>query len=300
MSLTKRPAMTGKRIAANRANGRRSRGVRTLAGNARVATVNLRHGFYAQAQADILLALGEDPADFEDLLDSLVEVWQPANQMEMRLVVRLARAMWRMDRADRIQESLTVEQLHRSMPKPTLLQIIDRSLKDKANKLSSLASEASQPWHFTSPEDLLLFDEVYGENPLEAGSDEQAILDSLWRLVKPGTEDAGPIIDGSDPTAEGTLPEDEVVRKSERSKLVVMLLKQIAQIHARTDDGNGEPPELSHSPYAWDSMMAPQDRNGPIMLMQRWEDSNMRQIVRSTEMLTKMKNGKLGWVDDKK
>jgi hypothetical protein len=292
--------MTAKRIAASRANGQHSRGAHTLAGKARVAAVNLRHGFYARAQPEIMLALGEDPAHYEDLLDSLTEIWLPANQMEMRLVVRLARAIWRMERADRIQESLTVEQHHRSMPKPTFLQIVDRSLKDKANKLSSLATEVSQPGHFTSPEDLDLFDEVYGDNPQQPGSDEHAILVSLWRLLKPGTEDAGPVIDGSDPKAEGTLPEDEDLRKAERSMLAVMLLKQIAQIHARTDDGNGEPEEPSHSPYAWDAMMAPQDRNGPIMLMQRWEDSNMRQIVRITEMLTKLKNGKLGWVDSEK
>jgi len=299
MSLTKRH-MTPKRIAASRANGRGSRGARTPQGRARAAAANLRHGFYSEALGDVLVALGEDPQRFEDLLDSLTEIWQPANEMEMRLVIRLARALWRMERADRIQESLMVEQLHRSMPKPTFLQIIDRSLKDKANKLASLASEVSHPGHFTSPEDLLVFDELYGVNPLEAGSDEQAILDSLWRLVKPGTEDAGPIIDGSDPTAEGTLPEDEVVRKPERSKLAVIILKQIAQIHARTDYSNGEPPEVSHSPYGRDAMMAPQDRNGSIMLMQRWEDSNMRQVLRITELLTKIKNGKLGWVNDEK
>ena len=34
----------------------------------------LRHGFYSQAQSDILAALGEDPERFENLVDSLTEL----------------------------------------------------------------------------------------------------------------------------------------------------------------------------------------------------------------------------------
>ncbi len=219
MSLTKRPTMTEKRIASSRANGRRSRGARTTEGRARAAAANLRHGFYSPAQGAVLVALGEDPARFEDLLDSLTEIWQPANQMERRLVERLARALWRMERADRIQESLTAEQLHRSMPKPTLIQIVNRALKDKANKVTSLAAEVSQPGHFTSPEDFQVFDELYGDGPQKPGSEEHSILASLVRLMEPGTEGAGPLIDGSDPKAIGTLPEDEGLRKAERQNL---------------------------------------------------------------------------------
>jgi len=300
MSLTKRPTMTEKRIAASRANGRRSRGARTPEGRARAAAANLRHGFYSEALGDVLVALGEDPGRFEDLVDSLTETWQPANQMEMRLVMRLARVLWHMERADRIQESLTAEQLHRSMPKPTLLQIVDRALKDKANKLTSLAAEVCQPGHFTRPEDLELFEEVYGDGPQESGSEERSILVSLWRLMKPGTEGAGPVVDGSDPEAEGTLPEEEELRKAQRQNLSMMLLKQIAQIHTKANDDSEGSEGPSHSPYGWDAMMAPRDGNDPLMLMQRWEDSNMRQVLRITELLTKMKNRKLGPAMDEK
>jgi hypothetical protein len=294
MSLTKTPTMTQKRITASRVNGRRSRGARTREGRARAAAANLRHGFYSEAQGDVLVALGEDPERFESLVDSLTETWQPANEMEMRLVMRMVRALWRMERADRIQESLTVEQFQRSMPKPTFVQMVNRALKDKANKVTSLATEVCQPGHFTRPEDLDLFEEVYGDGPQEPGSEEHSILASLWRLMEPGTEGAGPVIDGSDPKAEGTLPEDEELRKKERQNLMVMLIKQLAQIDTKSVDGDVESEEPSPSRYGWDAMMAPQDRNGPIMLMQRWEDSNMRKVLQITELLTKMKNGKLG------
>jgi hypothetical protein len=292
--------MTKKRITASRANGRRSRGARTREGRARAAAANLRHGFYSEAQGDVLVALGEDPVRFESLVDSLTETWQPANEMEMRLVMRMVRALWRMERADRIQESLTAEQLHRSMPKPTFLQMVNRVLKDKANKVMTLATEVCQPGHSTRSEDLDLFEEVYGEGAQKPGSEERSILVSLWRLMAPGTEGAGPVIDGSDPNAEGTLPDDEELRKKERQNLMVMLMKQLAQINTKSMDGDEESGEPSHSRYGWDAMMAPQERNGPIMLMQRWEDSNLRQVLRITELLTKMKNEKLGPVRDEK
>ena len=300
MPLTPRPTMTEKKIAANRTNGRRSQGARTREGRARAAAANLRHGFYSQAQGDVLVAFGEDPARFENLVDSVTETWQPANQMEMRLVVRLARATWRMERADRIRESLTVEQFQRSLPKPTFLQIIDRALKDKANKLTSLAAELCQPWRFTTPEDFEVFEEIYGDSPLEPGSDAHAILVSMKRLMAPGTEGAGPVIDGSDPEAEGTLPEEEGLRKEERRSLGVMLVKQLAALRPKPIDADEKAEEPIPARYGWDAPMAPKDRNGPIMLMQRWEDSNMRQVLRIAELLSKMKNGKLYPFDDEK
>ena len=300
MSLTKRPKMTAKKIASSRANGRRSRGARTLEGKARAATANLRHVFYSQSQSEILLALGEDPERFEKLVDSLTEIWLPANQMEMRLVMRLARAMWRMDRADRIQESLTVEQLYRSMPKPTPVQIIDRILKEKAGKMLTLTAEVSRPGHFTSHADFELFDELFGADPQKPGSDEDSIIFLMQRLEEQGTEDAWPATDGSDPGAEGTLPADEDLRKPDRQNLRTLLLKQFAQMQMPPVDIEGEAEIPVRSSHCWDSLMAPQDRSGPIMLMQRWEDANMRQVVRVTEMLTKMKSGKLGPVDDEK
>jgi hypothetical protein len=79
----------------------------------RIRAANLRHGFYSQADGEALRALGEDPAEFEALLESLMATWQPADEFETRLVTRLARALWRMERGHRIQESMAVRQLER-------------------------------------------------------------------------------------------------------------------------------------------------------------------------------------------
>ncbi len=113
MSLLRKRTLTPQRLAAFQSNGRHSCGPATPEGIERIRAANLRHGFYSQAQGEALRALGEDPAEFEHLLESLIATWQPADEFESRLVTRLARALWRMERGDRIQESMAVAQLER-------------------------------------------------------------------------------------------------------------------------------------------------------------------------------------------
>ncbi|MGA3168724.1 MAG: hypothetical protein ABSF14_21700, partial [Terriglobia bacterium] len=115
MSLIQKHKMTEKNLASNRANGRRTGGAVTPAGKARAAAANLRHGYYSKSAEVALAALGEDAAEFKRRLESLLATWQPAKALEMGLVMRMARALWRMERFDRIQESLAVKHLERAL-----------------------------------------------------------------------------------------------------------------------------------------------------------------------------------------
>ncbi len=96
MSLVKKPTMTPRKLAAARGNARLSRGPATPEGRERVRAAHLIHGFYSEAAGEALRALGEDPAEFDRLLASLMETWQPADLLEEELVERLARALWRL------------------------------------------------------------------------------------------------------------------------------------------------------------------------------------------------------------
>ncbi len=140
MSLIKRPYMTEKKLAANRSNGGRSLGPATKEGMEICATARLRHGLYAQAQETALAGLGEDPADFEELLAGLREEFTPAGAFQERLVNRLARVLWLVERADR---SLEGEALRRAriaeMGRDNRLHARMMRLKMTAETLRSLA-----------------------------------------------------------------------------------------------------------------------------------------------------------------
>ena len=108
MPLVNSATLTPKKLAANRAKAQLSRGPITLEGLIRMRDRKSKHGAYAQDLEEALRVLGEDPKDFDALLESLKASWQPANGLETRLVKRLARAIWRTERNDRSQETLAV------------------------------------------------------------------------------------------------------------------------------------------------------------------------------------------------
>lgn len=83
-----------RRLRANQANAQRSTGPRTAAGKA-VASANARqHGILSRH----LLLPGEDPAEFNALLQELMQDQQPVGTLEMALVERMAVALWRQRR----------------------------------------------------------------------------------------------------------------------------------------------------------------------------------------------------------
>jgi len=57
-----------------------------------------------------LHSLGEEPAHFQELLEGLWETYHPTDAAQEGLVIRLARATWLMNRADRMQEGYAVRQ----------------------------------------------------------------------------------------------------------------------------------------------------------------------------------------------
>jgi hypothetical protein len=164
VSLVNKPVLTPEKIAANQANGRRSHGPATPEGRERIREANARHGFYATGEA--LRMLGEDPEEFEHLLESLTATWEPADEFQARLVKRLARALWRMERSDRMQEGMAVEQLER------LDANVDRLAREAGSRyegrlasLNALIDAAGQASFCTGFPELQTFNSLWGDNP---------------------------------------------------------------------------------------------------------------------------------------
>ena len=89
MSLVKKPEMTEKKLAANRRNRRLAHGPATAEGRERIRAAHLRHGFYSSAEEVALRALGEDPAQFQELMHGLWEQFNPVGSLQEGLVIRL-------------------------------------------------------------------------------------------------------------------------------------------------------------------------------------------------------------------
>src|SRR5208282_2896540 len=96
MSLIKKQPVSEKKLAAVRQNQKLSHGAMTAKGRERIRAAHLRHGFDAEAEGATLRALGEDPAQFQELLESLWETYQSSDAAQEGLVIRLARVTWLM------------------------------------------------------------------------------------------------------------------------------------------------------------------------------------------------------------
>ena len=100
MSLGQKKA-TPKLVLAAQTNGRKSRGPRTEAGKRHSSLNALKQGAFAQVSLAHMQALGEDPADFAKLLESLRQALDPQDGFEEILIAGIAQLNWRVLRAQR-------------------------------------------------------------------------------------------------------------------------------------------------------------------------------------------------------
>jgi hypothetical protein len=94
------------RAEASRKNGAKSRGPKTLEGKARSARNALKHGLRAQKY---VVLPDEDAAEFAALEAALVEELAPEGALQNILAERIARAAWRLERAERLEVELFEE-----------------------------------------------------------------------------------------------------------------------------------------------------------------------------------------------
>ncbi|HYZ83357.1 MAG TPA: hypothetical protein VE621_03105, partial [Bryobacteraceae bacterium] len=93
---------TDAQIEASRANGAKSQGPVTAQGKATSSQNATKLGLYSTR---VVLA-SENQADYDELLASYLDDFQPATNVERDLVVQLANARWRINR---IQNASTTQ-----------------------------------------------------------------------------------------------------------------------------------------------------------------------------------------------
>jgi len=212
MSLIKRKPLTEKKLAAIRQNQKLCHGTLTAEGRLRIRAAHLRHGFYAQAEEVALRSLGEEPAQFQQLLEGLWEEFNPSGSMQEGLVIRLARAMWLMNRADRMQEGYALRQAQDvSIGRENRRHAQMMRLRMTAESLRRLARSVARERYVTTPADLEIMKNLHQDGVLKEMG--EIALALFYQLQAPGTGE-----DGVDP--------------DERARGALMRLKEIFGLHS--------------------------------------------------------------------
>ena len=282
MSLTAKRQVTEKNLAANRRNGARSRGPVTPRGRVNSAAANLRHGYYSQATQVALVALGEDPREFKRRLESLLRTYEPANALEMGLMMQMLRAQWRMERFHRMAESLPVKYLQEAQKKRQFKEgIFCMPLIEKMERLEQFYDAAClDPDGFVGPAAMQEFEKCRGDLPAEKS---QVVLELLLRLRKPGAaEDLGPAAKRLDP--DGTIPAAEGEQRiATQRELGTILAQEIGPLQKRI---TGDEPDQAQAQFDRDQMLAAAQPQ--TALMNRGQESSLRQLWRTTNLLMKI------------
>jgi hypothetical protein len=182
--------MTEKKLAANRRNQKLCNGPATAEGRERIRAAHLRHGFYAQAEEVALRALGEDPAQFQELLEGLWKKWNPSDALQQKLVARLARAVWRLERADRMQEGYALRQAKDvNNTREDRLHAQMMRLKMTAAGLQSLAQSVEREHYVTTPADLELMKSLAEKGMMKESGPITIAL--FYQLQEPGAPGPG-------------------------------------------------------------------------------------------------------------
>jgi hypothetical protein len=229
-----------------------------------------------------LVALGEDPDDFQRRFESLIATYQPADALEMGLVFRMVRDLWRAERFDHMAESVSVKHLEQSQGSKALVMghqclQLDQQMKH----VDALAYAVSGLKAVVSAPELKLF-----ENCREGLSAEKAkeILVLLVRLREPGTDlELGPLaelLSEDVPAAEGE------EREPVRAKLVRSLEAESGSLMERilAPDEN---PDAALAQFDRDQMLVAGQTHASVL--RQAEELSLRQLWRTTNLLLKIK-----------
>ena len=277
MSLIRKRRSTEKELAASRANGGKSRGPATEMGKARSAAGRLRHGLLSVRADGPMEEFGEDAEEYKQLMDSLIEDLQPRAGLELELVAGMRGTIWRLRRAERMQDGAVLRRLR------TGLHIEDLALRPKLSyarevygRLLALGQALQCRGYIPSPEEIAQLKAALGQNPLPAA---QRLMDLLHVLGEVGASiSASP---GEDARLNASPAGAEEKTKAVYQEVMHALDKTLLQHRALLDMALEESDKV-RSPENIAALMA-SDKESSLQ-MQKLSDSYIRQLWRLTRM----------------
>jgi len=140
-SSTKR-SPSDRKVAANRANARRSTGPRTQLGKARSSLNAIRHGILARAAFNVTLEGEAKRAEFDELVRGLAQEFQPQTLSEHMMVQQVAGCYWRLAKVLTYEsESAFRNSYAGSMPLEEMKPFVDQEAQSLFIKLVNLQDE---------------------------------------------------------------------------------------------------------------------------------------------------------------
>jgi hypothetical protein len=137
-----------RQLAANRRNARQSTGPVTPDGKTRSARNALRHGLLS---AHVVVSAGdgaERTEEFQALLDSLLEEFDPHDVIEQALVERVAACFWRLRRAQRFEVGALRESLDECQRDDGTAHDEVARLQDELHDARELRDQRANDLHF--------------------------------------------------------------------------------------------------------------------------------------------------------
>ena len=175
--------MTEKNLEAHQRNAQQSHGAATPEGKERARAANLQHGYYSEKRDEALVALGEDPAALAALAEGARQQFRPANAYQEWTAGRIASLQWRIQRAERQQESKAVAHIRKAEAKR---RESARELRERCDHvawfLDILHRAAARPDFYTPPGCFEICRQVTAEDPTPPMDQ---IMDLLHQLRRP-------------------------------------------------------------------------------------------------------------------
>jgi hypothetical protein len=319
MSLIKKHEMTEKQLAANRQNQKLSH-PETDESRERIGAALRRFGYNAPAEEIAMRALGEDPADFQELLEGLWAEWNPSGASQEGVVISLARALWLMNRAARMQKGYAVRQAQEvSSGRGDRAHARMMRLKMTEDRLGQLVHAVAYEHYVTTAADLekmknlhqeggglkdmgeialALFYQLQAPGTGEDGIDPEERTRNVVRKIKgifgitPDPEDlpannaSKPLEEGRDARYPKITPAEWEARERPRQLLENILTRQMETCKEQRKAILKESVK-GPSPYERAAEIAP--THPDARLMRRMQDSNFREVRRVTNLLLKLK-----------
>jgi hypothetical protein len=115
MSGDNEPEMTQEKTHEQEVNAPNAPGATTPESEVSPAVANFRQGILTESRRELMLALGEEPQEYQGMMESLLEDLQPRRGLESHLVEQMGETFWRMRRAQRVRDGLALKSIRRKV-----------------------------------------------------------------------------------------------------------------------------------------------------------------------------------------